>query len=217
MVSDKFAEGYKEELGEVEEPEKEMDDPIELQSGRGEAMGASRYGVRADIVKHMTPKLIETFRPISEGWHRFLGLASVGSQMLQKPSHLSGATVVATSTSLVNKSKRVVRESWEMPSHGPRWRSLFDTHAHGPAPSTTAVTTISASAAQIEDGLHQLFGAGAVGFRSREQEEGTMAVLHGETPVTIVIPTGGGKTVLAMLPVVLEEEGVSIFIAPESH
>ena len=217
VVSDKFAEGYKEELGEVEEPEKEMDDPIELQSGRGEAMGASRYGVRADIVKHMTPKLIETFRPISEGWHRFLGLASVGSQMLQKPSHLSGATVVATSTSLVNKSKRVVRESWEMPSHGPRWRSLFDTHAHGPAPSTTAVTTISASAAQIEDGLHQLFGAGAVGFRSREQEEGTMAVLHGETPVTIVIPTGGGKTVLAMLPVVLEEEGVSIFIVPESH
>ena len=27
---DKFAEGYKEELGEVEEPEKEMDDSIKL-------------------------------------------------------------------------------------------------------------------------------------------------------------------------------------------
>ena len=41
-------------------------------------MNASRYGVYADIVKHITPKLIETFRSISESWYRFLGLASVG-------------------------------------------------------------------------------------------------------------------------------------------
>ncbi|KEF50790.1 uncharacterized protein A1O9_13158 [Exophiala aquamarina CBS 119918] len=214
VVSDKFAEGYKEELGEVEEPEREMDDPIELQSGRGDATGASRYGVRSDIVKHMTSKLIETFRPISEGWHRFLGLASVGAQLLSKPSHLSGTTIATTSTSSVDQGKRSARESWEMPSHTPRWRSLFDRSPRGPAPPSSAVTVIAPSAAQIEDGLHRLFGDRAAGFRSREQEEGTMAVLHGETPVTIVIPTGGGKTVLAMLPVVLEKEGVSIFIAP---
>ena len=101
-----------------------------------------------------------------------------------------------------------------MLSHGPRWRSLFDTHSHGLAPTTTTITTISTSVAQIEDGLHQLFGTRVVGFRSREQEEGTMAVLHSETPVTIVIPTGGGKTMLAMLLVVLEKEGISIFIVP---
>ena len=41
-----------------------------------------------------------------------------------------------------------------------------------------------------------------------------MAVLHGETLVTIVIPTSGGKTMLTMLLVVLEKEGVSIFIVP---
>ena len=39
-------------------------------------------------------------------------------------------------------------------------------------------------------------------------------VLYSETLITIVIPTSGEKTVLAMLPVVLDEEGVSIFIAP---
>ena len=53
-----------------------------------------------------------------------------------------------------------------------------------------------------------------VRFRSREQEEGTIAVLYGETLVTIVIPTSREKTVLTMLLVVLDEEGVSIFIAP---
>ena len=41
-----------------------------------------------------------------------------------------------------------------------------------------------------------------------------MVVLHSETLVTIVIPTSGGKTMLAMLLVVLDEEGVSIFIVP---
>jgi superfamily II DNA helicase RecQ len=218
VVSDKFAEGYKEELGEVEEPEQEFEDPLELQSGRGEAFGVSRYGVRADIVKHMTPKLIETFRPISEGWHRFLGLASVASQLLQTPLHLSGttitATATATATSSVSQGKRSMRESWEIPRHTPRWRALSQANPGLLEPSDNAMVRIYASAAQIEEGLHQLFGAGAVGFRSREQEEGTMAVLYGETPVTIVIPTGGGKTVLAMLPVVLEKEGVSIFIAP---
>ena len=53
-----------------------------------------------------------------------------------------------------------------------------------------------------------------VGFRSREQEEGTIAVLYSETSITIIISIDGGKTVLAILLVVLDEEGVSIFITP---
>ena len=36
-------------------------------------------------------------------------------------------------------------------------------------------------------------------------------MLYSETLITIVIPTSRGKTVLAMLLVVLDEEGVSIF------
>lgn len=214
VVSDQFAEGYKEELGEVEEPEQQVEDPLELQSGRGEAFGATRYGVRADIVKHMTPKLIETFRPISEGWHRFLGLASVASQLVSTGPHLSGTTIDATATSSTGPQKRPIRESWEIGRDPPRWRALFPNHSSSDESSPSTVVRIHASAAQIDEGLQQLFGAGAAGFRSREQEEGTMAVLAGESPVTIVIPTGGGKTVLAMLPVVLEKEGVSIFIAP---
>ncbi|KAK5332205.1 hypothetical protein LTR98_011656 [Exophiala xenobiotica] len=62
--------------------------------------------------------------------------------------------------------------------------------------------------------MHRLFGDGPVGFHSREQEEGVRAVLNAETPVTVVLPTGRGKTLLAMLSVVLETRGVSIFIAP---
>jgi len=38
-------------------------------------------------------------------------------------------------------------------------------------------------------------------------------VLAAETPVTIVLPTGEGKTLLAILPVLIESQGVTIFIA----
>ena len=41
-----------------------------------------------------------------------------------------------------------------------------------------------------------------------------MVVLHSETLVTIIIPTSGGKTMLTMLLVILEEDSISIFIIP---
>ncbi|KIW86593.1 uncharacterized protein Z519_12805, partial [Cladophialophora bantiana CBS 173.52] len=65
--------------------------------------------------------------------------------------------------------------------------------------------------------MHRLFGDGPVRFHSREQEEGIRAVLRAETPVTIVLPTGGGKTLLAMLPIMLKERGSMINFAQESE
>ena len=65
-------------MGEVEEAEadEEAESPIELQSGRTTAIGIVHYGVPADIVKHLSVRSLETFRPLSEKWHSFLGLAS---------------------------------------------------------------------------------------------------------------------------------------------
>lgn len=77
FVGDKFGDGYKDETGEVEEPEvEEEEDPLEISAGRGSAVGAKRYAVRSDIVRHLSQRNIDTFRPLSESWHRFLGLQS---------------------------------------------------------------------------------------------------------------------------------------------
>ena len=51
-------------------------------------------------------------------------------------------------------------------------------------------------------------------FRSEEQRTAVFAVLRGETPLVVVLPTGGGKTLLATLPPVLDPQGVTIFVAP---
>jgi hypothetical protein len=60
----------------VEEPEVETDDPLDISAGRGSTMGVNRYAVPSDIVKHLSEKNIQTFRLLSESWHRFLGLES---------------------------------------------------------------------------------------------------------------------------------------------
>jgi uncharacterized membrane protein YgcG len=83
VVAETFAAGYQDEVGEVEEAEVDDDDesPLELQNGRTTATGVMRYGVSINIVKHLSVRSLETFRPLSEKWHRFLGLqggAAVG-------------------------------------------------------------------------------------------------------------------------------------------
>jgi superfamily II DNA helicase RecQ len=62
--------------------------------------------------------------------------------------------------------------------------------------------------------MHQLFGDGPVRFNSREQEEGLHAVLRHETPVVVVLPTVGGKTLLMMMPALLDPEGVMVMVTP---
>jgi hypothetical protein len=87
FVGSEFARGYQAENEEVDEPEVESDDPLEISAGRGSAVGVNRYAVPSDIVKHLSEKSIQTFRPLSESWHRFLGLESrrVGAEEGQTP------------------------------------------------------------------------------------------------------------------------------------
>ena len=79
-IGEQFSRGYVEETTEVEEPEMEEDDPLEISAGRGGEVGAKRYGVSLDVIKHLSSRSIDTFRPLSQKWHEFLGLASSRSR-----------------------------------------------------------------------------------------------------------------------------------------
>jgi hypothetical protein len=56
------------------------DDPLEISAGRGGEVGAKRYGVSLDVIKHLSSRSIDTFRPLSQKWYEFLGLASYRSR-----------------------------------------------------------------------------------------------------------------------------------------
>jgi hypothetical protein len=44
----------------------EEDDPLEISARRGGKVGAKRYGVSLDIIKHLSSWSINTFRPLSQ-------------------------------------------------------------------------------------------------------------------------------------------------------
>jgi hypothetical protein len=63
-VGEQFSRGYIEETAEVEEPEVDEDDPLEVSAGRGGEIGANRYSVSLDVIKHLSSRSIDTFRPL---------------------------------------------------------------------------------------------------------------------------------------------------------
>jgi hypothetical protein len=63
-VGEQFSHGYIEDIAEIEEPEVDEDDPLKVLAGRGGEVGAKRYGVSLDIVKHLSSRSIDTFRPL---------------------------------------------------------------------------------------------------------------------------------------------------------
>lgn len=68
--------------------------------------------------------------------------------------------------------------------------------------------------AAVMPSLRQLLKNPDAEFRSTEQRQATFAVLKRETPLVVVLPTGGGKTLLATLPASMDPSRVHVFIAP---
>lgn len=77
VVGESFSKGYQDEIGEVDEAEVDEDseDLVELQNSRTTVMGVGNYSVPLDIIKHLSVRSINAFRPLSTKWHCFLGLA----------------------------------------------------------------------------------------------------------------------------------------------
>lgn len=64
VIGEQFANGYLGDVDNFKEPEEEIDDSLEMQAGRGGEVGARRYGVSIDIIKNLSSRSIDTFRPL---------------------------------------------------------------------------------------------------------------------------------------------------------
>jgi hypothetical protein len=91
-VGEQFSRGYVEETAEVEEPEVEEDDALEVSAGRGREIGANRYSVLLDVIKHLSSRSIDTFRPLCQKWYDFLGLASYGGKGQKREPQTSSSS-----------------------------------------------------------------------------------------------------------------------------
>ena len=184
-VGEAFSKGYQDDLGEGEEAEVEEDgeDVLELQNSRTTAMGVGNYSVPMDIVKHLSVRSIDAFRPLSVAWHKFLGVDGQANGP-EEPTL---------------RRKRALRESMS---------------ALAIMPKEKAVQIEDARATAVHRALQQVLGKRDVGFRSIEQERALYAVLDKQTPLVVVLPTGGGKSLLFTLPACIEERGVTVVVVP---
>jgi superfamily II DNA helicase RecQ len=62
--------------------------------------------------------------------------------------------------------------------------------------------------------MQRIFKTQDVGFRSVEQELAVHAVLDKQTPLVVVLPTGRGKSLLFIVPGLIEEGGMTVVVVP---
>jgi len=193
-VGESFARGYQDEIGEIEEPEVE-EDLLELQNSRTTFMGVNNYSVPVDIVKHLSVRSIEAFRPLSEMWHRFLGVDGTAFDVSRTRQLLPHKESTEMGTARL-QNKRQCESSNVL------------------APAFKRVQEPDEYQESLYKAMQQALGTTIVEFRSSEQEQATRAVLQGQTPLVVVLPTGGGKTFVFMAAACMEDPGVTIFVVP---
>jgi superfamily II DNA helicase RecQ len=194
VVGESFSKGYQDEVGEVEEAEvdEEGESALELQSGRTTAIGMGNYSVPIDIVKHLSVRSIDAFRPLSTLWHRFLGLD--GGKEGQEPwAGIENA----------NRARKRQERSYEDKN---REDGLLVRRQKTQAGDKRREA--------IRKAMQQVLGQEEVRFRSAEQEQAMHAVLDGQTPLVVVLPTGGGKSLLFTVPAYLDDTGVTVVVVP---
>jgi len=75
-----------------------------MSAGRTGFIGANRYGVPSDVIKHLSIRSLKTFRPLSEAWHRWLGV--VGEDWKGENTRSAGADGGAQAVKVGRKHAR---------------------------------------------------------------------------------------------------------------
>jgi superfamily II DNA helicase RecQ len=153
---------------------------------------AANYGVTIDVLKRLTADSLEVFGQVSRRWHRFLGCA--GQQTPSEPLLPSSL-----------KRKKGAADVGE-PTSSKRAKTLPLEKLTVDGGSDKDQLLLQALRAVLRDGHAQ--------FRSPQQEEAVRLAAARETPLVAVLPTGGGKSLVFMVPAMLSGSGVTIVVAP---
>ncbi|KAL9080122.1 MAG: hypothetical protein Q9157_001082 [Trypethelium eluteriae] len=236
MVGEQFSRGYQDDVGEGEEAEVEKEEGesvLELQSTRTTQIGINNYSVPVDIVKHLSERSIEVFRPLSEQWHQFLGL-TMDRDRQQKPrreiqDQMTGPGIKQTRITVKkNSGMKIEREEqMEVGADAEQRAEGIDRGRIGnqrPYDTTEPpidsdrynkrVKRIEHTDMAIQQALQQVLGGPDAQFKSVEQGQAIRAVVAGVTPLVVVLPTGGGKSLLFMVPARLADAGVTVVVVP---
>jgi superfamily II DNA helicase RecQ len=145
---------------------------------------AANYGVTIDVLKRLTADSLEIFGQVSHRWHKFL-------ELVEQPS---------SQPALKRKGAADVREL--TPLKRPKVLHLEKPNSE----ASKDQLILQALRTVLRDDHAQ--------FRTAQQEEAVRLAAAKETPLVVILPTGGGKSLIFMVPAMLSGSGVTIVVAP---
>jgi superfamily II DNA helicase RecQ len=208
---------------------------VDLAAAHGKDI-AERYGVRGDIIRNLSDESIRIFGAIGSQWHQLLGLDSKRPSPSTK--HRRDLSYGTPPPSLTPKRSRSPLGRSPLLVFTPPLTSPSQTGLLTPTSSnaseyrspiivpsrpriemaTTGVLPLNSvpiySGPEIHEGLKKVLNQEEPAFRSEGQKEAVFAAVEQQTPLIVVLPTGGGKTLTFTVPAVLRDPGVSIVVAP---
>ncbi|RFU71790.1 recq family helicase, partial [Trichoderma arundinaceum] len=149
---------------------------------------AANYGVTIDVLRRLTAESLEVFGQVSHRWHKFLELDQPSSG--RRPSPLEREAEADIKPQAPRPSKRARVMHLEKPRLG----------------SGQDQVILKALQAVLRDDHAR--------FRTPQQEEAVRMAAAKETPLVAILPTGGGKSLVFMVPAMLAGAGVTIVVAP---
>jgi superfamily II DNA helicase RecQ len=171
------------------------------QATHGSTMARGHYALDVRFPNQLQPEMVANYREISRLWHRFLTWDD--RQPEKGEPHQQQ-----------EKGKPVRRQEMESPTKEIKKRPLGE-FSDGPVEKKRRM--MGGIGDDVEKGLRRLVGAHAV-WKTEEQREAMEKIIRmgRRDTLIVVLPTGGGKSVLFMLPALLAAGGTSIVVVPFS-
>lgn len=153
---------------------------------------AANYGVTIDILKRLTAESLEVFGQVSHRWHKFLQVDEASLKGSRAPA--APATKRTQAGAGIAEPQRPTR---------PKVLQLKKEEG-GLGGGKDCILRALRTVLRNDDAQ----------FRSPQQELAVRAAAAKDTPLVAVLPTGGGKSLVFMVPAMLTGAGVTIVVAP---
>jgi hypothetical protein len=166
----------------------EKDNILDLQAGHSTSIANKIYAIDSLSHPHIPPNLLHLFTEASHEWAKLLDL-------ITDPNHIELQQMESASQSLPLPQTNSVPQNEVLPL------------------MLTSTTAARALVHRIDHGLAQLHGDQAK-FLSVEQQQALYLVLARDRDLLVVLPTGGGKSLLFQLPPLIEKGLTTIVVVP---
>ena len=203
---------------------------FDLQAGHNSKTAAREYAVGMDDHGEVTRDMMYAYGMASREWHQFMGVGdeetdeflrnetvetSVSATNVSSMIEEAVTRAVAAITKPAEDVSTMIEQTIARILDGRQGaeRTLLQRLDINSQPSTQPlVSTISS--AKLLSTLRSFRKDENAQFKSEEQRRAVEAVLNRQKDVLVILPTGGGKTLLYLLPTLLEKGRTTVVVIP---